>query len=179
MADGQKFFDNLKGKVIAQAEDGFRKSIDTLTAFHEGQRTAEETTTPNPEDLIDSVMPHVHEMRSYLSDVRMLVSYHLAKTRRDDDRAEKLEALCTYVEEVRVVWANKGYQYFQLHQTPLQVDEKCKEMMKESWILLKETDPDVVDFNRFTIKNIDFLSYMVSACIKLEYYLNDIFTVID
>ena len=110
MADGQKFFDNLKGKVIAQAKDGFRKSIDTLTAFREGQRTAEETTTPNPEDLIDSVMPHVHEMRSYLSDVLMLVSYHLAKTRRDDDRAEKLEALCTYVEEVRVVRANKGYQ---------------------------------------------------------------------
>ena len=64
--------------------------------------------------------------------------------------------------------------------TPLQVAEKCKEM-EESWIL-KETDPDDVEFNKVTIRNtVDFVSYMVSAYIMLKYYLNDsfIFTVID
>ena len=48
MADGQEYFDNLKGKVNAQTENGIPKSIDKLTALYEGQRTAEETTTPNP-----------------------------------------------------------------------------------------------------------------------------------
>ena len=53
--------------------------------------------------------------------------------------------------------------------------------MEESWIL-KETDPDDVEFNKVTIRNtVDFVSYMVSAYIMLKYYLNDsfIFTVID
>merc|ERR1712126_190584 len=79
MADGRNFFEDLKNIVMAQTEDGIPKSIDKLTALYVGQRTAEETTTPNPKDLIDSVKPHIHEMRSYLSDVRMLVSHHLVK----------------------------------------------------------------------------------------------------
>ena len=105
MADGQtKYFDNLKDKIIAQTRDEIPERIDQLTALYEGKRTAEETTTP--EDLIDSVLPHIHEMRSYLSDVRMLTSHNLVKQMKQPNgevvlAADKLEALSIYVEEVR------------------------------------------------------------------------------
>ena len=105
MADGQtEYFDNLKDKIIAQTRDEIPKRIDKLTALYEAKRTAEMTTTPD--DLIDSVLPYIHEMRSYLSDVRMLMSHHLVKQMKQPNgevviAADKLEALSIYVEEVR------------------------------------------------------------------------------
>ena len=105
MADGQtKYFDNLKDKIIAQTRDEIPKRIDKLTALYEAKRAAEETLTP--EALIDSVLPYIHEMRSYLSDVRMLTSHHLVKQMKQPNgevviAADKLEALSIYVEEVR------------------------------------------------------------------------------
>ena len=107
MADGQtKYFDNLKDKMIAQTRDEIPKRIDKLTALYEAKRTAEETMTP--EALIDSGLPYIHEMRSYLSDIRMLTRHYLVKQMKQPNgevalAADKLKALSIYVEEVRLV----------------------------------------------------------------------------